>query len=130
MTSPVPAAVLISSSSGRFSLTASSTKKISSEPWFGPVAAVVSGERQLALGRHLGGDVERVWALALERVVLVVERVDDRVLARRGPSDVGLVLDRQEDAEVGGAGLEPGWPTRYSASSVSSGLRKRVRPML
>ena len=106
MTSPVPSKVWISSRSGRLSLTSSVTWKISSEPWFGPVCGGRVGERELAVGRHLGADVERVRALALDRLELVVERVDDRVVGRRRAARRrSSFVDHHEDAEVGGAGL-------------------------
>ena len=43
------------------------------------------GDRELALGGHVGADLERVGALALGELELLVEGVDDRVVGRRRP---------------------------------------------
>ena len=102
MTSPVsPSGPWISSVSGRFSEASSGSRKRTSEPSIGPCCGGRVEHRDLFFGFDFAAEREGVEAFAGERLEDLVVGVRDRERVGQRLRLFALVLDFEEDAEVG-----------------------------
>ena len=113
MTSPgSPSGPWISSVSGRFSEASSGSRKRTTRALDRALLGGRVEHRDLFLRFDFAAEREGVEAFAGERLEDLVVGVLDRECVGQRLRLFALVLDFEEDAEVGGAGSGGGWPTR------------------